>query len=222
MQLNRFSRNFSRRGLQALALATACSITSTAAFACSQATPPTAERAAALVRIQNSFARVKAMAKAQAATPKDQTTPFSMVGMWMTTFISNGEVVDAGFDVWHSDGTQILNDFPPPVTGAVCIGIWQQTGPVTYELKHPAWAFDPETNSTLVGITYILEKVTLDPSGNSYSGTASLEGYDLDGNHVYHQDAEVKGERINADPPAGAGPMTQASMRLWPYVKSGK
>lgn len=138
----------------------------------------------------------------------------------MTTFTSDGEVTDAGFDVWHSDGTQLLNDNPPPVTGNVCVGVWTQTGPLTYELKHPSWAFDPDTNTTLIGIAYILEKVTLDPSGDKYTGTATIEGYDLDGNHVVHLESSVSGDRIKSDFPADAGPLPQ--MRLWPYLKSGK
>jgi hypothetical protein len=170
--------------------------------------------------MKHSFDRLKALQ--QTAKPEDATTatPPTMVGMWMTTFTADGEVVDAGFDAWHADGTQILNDNAPPVSGNVCIGIWRQTGPLTYELKHPSWAYDPDTNSTVIGIAYIMEKVTLDAGGNKYSGTASIEGYDLDGNHVVHMYAEISGERINADPLKDAGPLPQ--MRLWPYVKTGR
>jgi hypothetical protein len=125
-----------------------------------------------------------------------------MVGMWMTTFTSDGEIVDVGFDVWHADGTQILNDTTTPASGAVCLGVWTQTGDFTYSLKHPTWAFD-ETNTMLVGIGYILETVTLDPGGNSYTGTYSIEGFDLEGNQVYHIDGEISGERITPGPLSG-------------------
>ena len=220
MQLTQSSRKLTRLGLQAMALAAACTVTSSAVLACSQATPPTPERKAALARMQRSFRQLKTLQHASTAIQTKEETPPSIVGMWMTTFTAGGEVLDAGFDVWHSDGTQILNDYPPPATGNVCIGIWQQTGPLTYQLNHPSWAYDPDTNTNVVGITYILEKITLDPSGEKFTGTASLEGYDLDGNHIFHQDAEVSGDRIKIDPPADAGPLPQ--MRLFPYLKSTK
>lgn len=46
----------------------------------------------------------------------------SIVGLWMTTFTSGGQVVDSGFDQWNADGTEILNDTPPPATGNVFLG----------------------------------------------------------------------------------------------------
>ena len=163
---------------------------------------------AALVRIQNQFRRLKAgQTKLRS---NDASQPPSVVGMWMTTFTSGGEVVDAGFDVWHSDGTQILNDTPPPAAGAVCLGIWIQTDVYSYQLKHPSWVYD-ETNTNLVGTVYILEQVTLDPGGDSFSGTFSYEGYDLDGNHVFHEDGEISGDRITTDPPADAGPLNRST-----------
>jgi hypothetical protein len=43
----------------------------------------------------------------------------SIVGLWDIRFLAGDQVVDEGFDVWHSDGTETLNDTPPPVTGNV-------------------------------------------------------------------------------------------------------
>src|ERR1700761_2066919 len=33
----------------------------------------------------------------------------SIVGMWNVKFISKGKMVDFGYSVWNSDGTEILN-----------------------------------------------------------------------------------------------------------------
>jgi hypothetical protein len=212
--------------LQTLALTAACSIAATAALGCTPVNPPSAGRKADLVRIQRSFERMKAFSQARqnARQTKDDaptTPPASMVGMWMTTFTdSTGEVVDAGYDIWHSDGTQILNDITPPVAGNVCIGIWQQTDKYTYVLNHPSWAFDPDTNMNLVGTAYILETVTLDPGGDSFTGKFSFEGYDLDGNHVFHQEGVLTGERVKQEPPADAGPLPE--FRVAPFVKKDK
>jgi hypothetical protein len=51
-----------------------------------------------------------------------------IIGLWDIKFYSGGQLVDEGFDAWHGDGTETLNDTPPPVTGNVCLGVWAQTG----------------------------------------------------------------------------------------------
>jgi hypothetical protein len=174
---------------------------STPGFACIQQAPANQyAKQQILAQFQRLKSAQRAVKRADDGTPQP---PASMVGMWMTTFTTGGEVFDVGFDVWHSDGTQILNDAPPPASGAVCLGIWTQTGDYTYSLKHPTWLFD-ETNTNLIGVGYILEAVTLDPGGYSFSGTYSVVGYDLDGNQTFEVDGEISGDRITIDPPATA------------------
>ena len=69
---------------------------------------------------------------------KERRRP-SITGMWFVNFFSSGAVWDHGFDIWHSDGTEILNDNGyPPAAGNVCLGVWRQTSHNTYKLKHPA------------------------------------------------------------------------------------
>ena len=51
-----------------------------------------------------------------------------IVGLWKVTFTSGGQVTDVGFDAWHSDGTETLNDVSP-ISHNVCLGVWKQTGP---------------------------------------------------------------------------------------------
>lgn len=122
--------------------------------------------------------------------------PLSIVGMWNVTFTSGGELADEGFDLWHADGTEVLNDTPPPASGNVCLGTWVQSG-TTYNLKHLSWSFDE--NGNLNGMFIIREHVTLDSSGASYTGTYTIDGYDLTGNPNFSQDGEVVGERITVD-----------------------
>ena len=91
-----------------------------------------------------------------------------IVGLWDIKFYSGGQVVDEGFDAWHNDGTEILNDTPPPVTGNVCLGVWTQTGRSSFKLKHPSWIYDPTTNTQLAGQAIIRENVTVSRDGNSF------------------------------------------------------
>lgn len=107
----------------------------------------------------------------------------TITGLWDLQFIADDQVVDEGFDQYHSDGTEILNDTPPPSAGNVCLGVWAKTGVRTLKLKHPSWIYDP-TNTTVIGTATILEQVTLDSDGNSFAGTFTVQLRDLSGNSL--------------------------------------
>jgi len=135
---------------------------------------------------------------AQTASESDDP---SIVGLWHVLFVSGGQPFDEGYDVWHSDGTEILNDTAPPQpangAGTICLGVYKKTGPRTYQLKHPFWMFD--ATATLVGTGVILEQVTVDLSGNSYSGAFEFSTYDLKGNLTFAASGDLKAERITVD-----------------------
>lgn len=133
----------------------------------------------------------------RSATDRDAPGNASIVGLWKTTFISGGQVVDQGFDQWNSDGTEILNDTPPPATGNVCLGVWVKSGENSVKLKHPSWTFD--ANGNLTGTAIIREQVSVDPKGNTYKGTFTVDVFDLAGNPVFHLAGTLKGERITVD-----------------------
>lgn len=126
----------------------------------------------------------------------------SIVGFWHVLFYNpDGTLYDDGYDVWHSDRTEILNDTitpePPYSSGAICLGVYKQTGPRTYKLKHPFWAFDG--TGTLIGTGVLLEEVTLGDDGNSYSGTFDNKNFDLHGNLTSEQTGTLKAQRITPD-----------------------
>jgi hypothetical protein len=123
--------------------------------------------------------------------------PVSIVGLWNLTFLSGGQVVDVAFDAWHSDGTEILNDYTNPIQGNVCLGVWEQTGPRTYKLKHPSWSFD--TNGNLLGTVVIHETVTVSSGGDSFAGLYTYDVYDVAGNLLNVYTGEVKATRIKPD-----------------------
>lgn len=141
---------------------------------------------------------------AQEATPaveEDEDNDASIVGFWHVLFISGGQVFDEGFDQWHSDGLEVLNDNALPVpangTGNVCLGVYKKTGPRTYKSKHPAWIFD--ATGTLVGTTVILETLIVDQRGNHYTGSFEWINYDLKGNVTSDTKGDLKAERITVD-----------------------
>ena len=135
-------------------------------------------------------------AQSQAAgAPAQSSTP--IVGLWNVTFYSGGAIVDQAFDAWHNDGTEILNDFTDPIEGNVCLGVWTQTGPQTFKLKHPSWTFDASGN--LTGTAYILETVTVSAGGNGYEGPYSIFFFDTSGNPAGSFTGVIKATRIMPD-----------------------
>ena len=120
------------------------------------------------------------------------------MGLWNVTFYSAGAVVDQAFDVWHSDGTEILNDFTNPIEDNVCLGVWVQTGPQTFKLKHPSWTFD--TSGTLTGTAYIVETVTVGPGGNEYAGPYTVYLYDTLGRGMIEVHFSRKAYSLSSSP----------------------
>jgi hypothetical protein len=110
--------------------------------------------------------------------------------------MSENQLFDEGFDQYHSEGTEIMNDTPPPASGNVCLGVWAKTGPRSYKLKHPFWIFDPVTNTTLIGRGVILERLTLDRGGRSFTGTFTFQFRDLSGNPIGPTLPDVSGNLI--------------------------
>ncbi len=113
-------------------------------------------------------------------------------------FTPDGAPSYQGFDVWHSDGTEILNDNSVvPAAGNVCVGIWKRTADGTIQLKHPGWNFDRD--GILHGTVALLETITLDPGGSSYGGLFRLKEFDLMGNQTGDSTGHLRAHRITVD-----------------------
>jgi hypothetical protein len=140
------------------------------------------------------------------ADPKATVDELSVVGFWYVRFSAGGQLVDDGFDAWLSDGIEMLNDSPAPSSGAVCMGVWTKTAPFTYVVKHPSWIFD-DAGVNLIGIAVISEQIKLNATGDTFTGTATLDIYDLSGNPLEHYPSTVTGQRIVAvdSPPTVGG-----------------
>jgi len=135
------------------------------------------------------------------AQANDANGSVSIVGFWHVLFTSGGQPFDEGYDVWHSDGTEILNDNAPPAPanggGNFCMGVYEKTGPGAFKLKHPFWLMDANGNYYASGV--LLEQVVLDKGGNSYSGTFSEVWWDLAGNVIFRATGTLAAQRMTAD-----------------------
>ena len=143
----------------------------------------------------------------------------SIVGMWHVTFSSDGNdaappfipdgaTLDDGYAQWHTDGTEIMNSSRDPATSNFCLGVWQSEDGRSYKLNHFALSWDntgalcvprPGATSCLVGPTNIREAVTVDPGGNTYSGTVTIDQYDTTGQLLFRLRGRVLAQRITAN-----------------------
>jgi hypothetical protein len=134
----------------------------------------------------------------------------SIVGLWKFTFTAKGNpaplppdgfVLDAGFQTWHNDGTEITNSGRPAATGNFCMGVWEQHGN-GYKLNHFALAWNPPgTDPTdFAGVANIREDVQVNRSGNTMTGTVTIDQYAPDGTTlVVHLTGSVAGTRVTVN-----------------------
>ena len=83
----------------------------------------------------------------------------SIVGMWSFQFVSQGNIahnpsipdgalIDFGYNQIHSDGTEIINSGGhAPATENFCLGVWGQTGFLTYEVNHFPLSYNATTGA---------------------------------------------------------------------------
>lgn len=123
----------------------------------------------------------------------------TIVGMWAFTMTPTAGPGDFGFQQWHSDGTELMNSGGrAPAAENFCMGVWRQVGN-RYHLNHLALSYDPGSGQLNARVN-IKEDVMLDPSGNSYSGTFTLDVYDPTGTtQVAHQQGQVTAQRVRAN-----------------------
>src|ERR1700730_2855801 len=53
---------------------------------------------------------LKGQSNTASSSAENTQEEVSIVGLWHVLFVSGGQPFDEGFDIWHSDGTEILND----------------------------------------------------------------------------------------------------------------
>jgi len=118
---------------------------------------------------------------AAAPSTPDNSAVTGVQGLWLVTYVSGGQTVDMAFEVFHSDGTEMLNDITAPAEGNVCLGVWVQTDRTVYKLTHPSWTFDASGN--LTGTAVISETVTV-THANKFDGSYTLSYFDTKSNPV--------------------------------------
>jgi hypothetical protein len=165
-----------------------------------------AMRATQLRATQEAKSLNVAVHKPAAANPHSLEPGRAIVGMWKFQFVSlgnlnlgipDGAVLDAGFQTWHADGTELTNSGRPPATGNFCMGVWDydRSG---YRLNHYALGTNPDGSPA--GVSNIREHVAVSRDGNSLSGRFSIDQYALPGTAVlFHLDGTFSATRVPVD-----------------------
>lgn len=110
-----------------------------------------------------------------------------IVGLWKFEVHLNGAqnglpdgfLFDWGLAQWHADHTEIqFSAGRPPVSGDVCMGAWEQVGWSKFKLNHIALGLTPpDGTGVYIGPANIRAEVTVDKSGDYYSGPFTLTQY---------------------------------------------
>ena len=134
--------------------------------------------------------------------PESDERSDSVVGLWRVAFfVGDGpDVAYEGFQQWHAGGTETMVDNGvPPSFGNVCVGVWKQSGPRTFKLRHVTFNWDADGKST--GTFQVLITVRLNRSGNEYSGSYAADSFDLQGNVIpeLHAEGRLQGRRISIE-----------------------
>ena len=116
----------------------------------------------------------------------ESTEHAAIVGLWEFEQISmstptninpmpDGTLIDFGTAAWHSDGTELMNSGARnPADGDFCQGVWTRVGRRTFALRHIALAY---AGGSYLGPAIIKELVTVDKSGDHFSGTFQITQY---------------------------------------------
>jgi hypothetical protein len=143
------------------------------------------ENGGAIWRLQPASGQFRAFRPVLAKFALDGSSPdASIVGFWRVDFTADGadKPFDSALVQWHSDGTEIMNSSRDPRTQSFCLGVWKKTGALSFTLKHLAMSWDGVGNP--VGPATILENVTLDHHGDTFTGTFVITQYEMDGTTV--------------------------------------
>ncbi|HLY79792.1 MAG TPA: hypothetical protein VKQ70_10485 [Caulobacteraceae bacterium] len=121
----------------------------------------------------------------------------SIVGLWSVSLVSGGNQVDWGYAEWHADGTEIMNSGGhTPASGNFCLGVWRQTGPNSFHLKHFPLAYNPATGALAAKII-LTEDVSIDRNGQTFVGSFSEDIYDPTGVTLeQHIPGTITGHRV--------------------------
>lgn len=118
-----------------------------------------------------------------------------IVGLWHVVHTaSNGTLFLESYDQWDADGGEFELGKLPPATGPLCIGTWIPKGTAVRLETHVTWLYDMSGN--WVGTLNMVQRNTVDSTGNNYTGTFNARFYDTNGNQFMVIAGTTDAERL--------------------------
>ena len=125
----------------------------------------------------------------------------TLVGTWRVTVSPDGIPPFQAFNTFNADGTSIeFDNSNPAALQTIAIGPWERVGDRDYAFVEVNQVFD---DHGYAGEVRVRAKLTLDASGDSFSGPFTFQVVDIGGNVVFQGGGTAKGRRITVDSLAG-------------------
>jgi hypothetical protein len=80
-------------------------------------------------------------------------------------------------------------------------GVWKRTGDRNFIATDEGFCFDTNNGFAPAGKVKFKAAIRLNEKGSQFKGTLHIEGFDVDGNLVFSDDATLHGTRMRAEPP---------------------
>ena len=151
----------------------------------------------AVVRAAGGALVAGAALAAGASAARAQEAPVSLVGTWIVSSTRAGVAPMGVLVMVLSDGGFLRTGNMHP-TESPAMGRWQQAGDAVYDVTYRALQFDAA--GTFIGHRKAVISITLDPSGDSFTGRARVVTLDLAGAESAPTEAEIRGTRMVPEP----------------------
>jgi hypothetical protein len=120
----------------------------------------------------------------------------AVVGAWWTANDAPGPGVQTAAAIFHADGTYLEVD---PNIG-VGIGVWQATGERTADLIAIYQDIDPDPAVSAPGTVTVRKTVEVDETGDTFTGSLTVEVRIPDGTVVFTASYTGRGTRLEVEP----------------------
>jgi len=135
---------------------------------------------------------------------KDETTPRTIVGMWIMNFYTENPpgatvLVDAAIDQFYADGNEISTSIAiAPTQDNTCYGVWERTGRRTFRLNHIGFNF---IDNKYTGLFTLTATLTVSKDGKTFTGKFESDQEDIEGNNIseMHLSGTLRAERFVVD-----------------------
>jgi hypothetical protein len=136
---------------------------------------------------------------AAAIEPNKGTEGGRIQGVWETQITLTdcaGHVIRSfpGMLTFHQGGTLMDGTTTPPALRAPGVGVWSHTIDHTYAFRIKAFSFNAQ--NVFTGWSIIAGELTVDHTGDAFTGPATVEVYDPNGVLVSTLCAEATGARF--------------------------